>query len=88
MLSDDKFLALVNQAWRDSKVIQSDVVDIVDIATVIKDSGMDSLDFIMVAIIMAETYGVADETAKAFTPTTMAEFRALLEQHKTKDPEA
>lgn len=52
----------------------------------LKDTGLDSLDFIMMGLSLAAIYGVPDNTAKDFDPETAQEFFDLMDQHKHKEP--
>lgn len=50
------------------------------------ETGLDSMDALMISIYYSDIYGVPDEVAKKFAPTTPAEMVALMKQHKTKEP--
>ena len=42
----------------------------------------------MMGIYLATVYGVPDNIAKDFAPTTVGQFFDLMEQHKTQEPPA
>lgn len=52
------------------------------------ETGLDSMDGLMILIHLEDIYGLDDEIAKHFTFTTPAELMALVHQHKTKEPES
>lgn len=54
----------------------------------LKDTGLDSLDFIMMGIYLSTIYGVPEAVSKDFAPTTVGQFFELNEQNKTQDPPA
>ena len=51
-------------------------------------SSLDSLDMLMVGIYMCEIYGISEEVGKQMQPTNIAEMKAFIELHKTKEPES
>ena len=50
------------------------------------DTGMDSLDLLMMGIYLADIYGVDEETAKHAQPKTVQEFFDFMEKYKSKEP--
>lgn len=52
------------------------------------DTGMDSLDLLMMGIYLADIYGVDEETAKHAQPKTVQEFFDFMEKYKSKTPES
>jgi acyl carrier protein len=52
------------------------------------DSSLDSLDMLMLGIYMCEIYGISEEIGKTMQPTNIAEMKAFISEHKTKDPES
>ena len=54
----------------------------------LKDTGLDSLDFIMMGIYLSTIYGVPEAISKDFAPTNVGQFFELNEQHKTQEPPA
>ena len=49
------------------------------------DTGLDSLDLLMMGIYLSDIYGVSEEIAKTMQPTTVQDMFDFMEQHKTKD---
>jgi acyl carrier protein len=52
------------------------------------DTGLDSLDLLMMGIYLGDIYGVAEEVLKTLQPITVQDMFAFMEQHKTKEPPA
>ena len=81
-------IELFNKLARHIRPAFYDYKDITSLDTELKDTGLDSLDFVMMGIYLATVYGVPDEIAKDFAPTTVGQFFDLMEQHKTQEPPA
>jgi acyl carrier protein len=57
------------------------------ILTEIKDTGLDSLDMIMISVYLSELYGVPEEVAKTMTDVvTLADVFTFMNDNKTKTP--
>ncbi len=52
----------------------------------LKETGLDSLDLLMMAIYLSDIYGVPEEIAKTMQPTTVGDMFAFMEEHATKTP--
>lgn len=52
----------------------------------LKNTGLDSLDMIMMGIYLSSIYGVPESVAKDFAPETIGQFFKLMEANKTQDP--
>jgi acyl carrier protein len=50
------------------------------------ETGLDSLDLLMMAIYLSDIYGVPEEIAKTMEPVTVGDMFAFMEQHATKTP--
>jgi hypothetical protein len=81
------FLELFNKVARAVRPAHHDYVDITDMDAPLTETSLDSMDFLMCGIYLAEIYGVPDEIAKEMQPTTVRGFQEFLELHKTKDPQ-
>lgn len=51
----------------------------------LRDTGLDSLDLLMMGIYLSDIYGVSEEIAKTMEPATVQDMFDFMEQHKTKD---
>ena len=59
------------------------------ILTEIKDTGLDSLDMIMLSVYLSELYGVSEEVAKTMTDVvTLKDVLTFMNDNKTKEPPA
>lgn len=57
--------------------------------TKITDTGLDSLDLIMVGVYLSELYGVPEEIAKTMTDVvTLRDMITFMNENKTKEPPA
>ncbi len=52
------------------------------------ETGLDSLDLLMMGIYLSDIYGVSEEVAKEMQPLTVGDMFAYMEIHKTKEPPA
>jgi len=50
------------------------------------ETGLDSLDLLMIGIYLSDIYGVEEEVAKVMQPVTVADMFVFMEVHKTKEP--
>ena len=80
------FLELFNKVARAVRPAHHDYVDITDMNEPIGNSGLDSMDGLMIGIYMAEIYGIPDEIAKEMQPNTVQDYLDFINLHITKDP--
>lgn len=52
----------------------------------LKETGLDSLDLLMIGIYLSDIYGVSEEIAKTMQPTTVNDMFVFMEEHATKTP--
>lgn len=52
----------------------------------LSETGLDSLDLLMMAIYLSDIYGVPEEIAKTMQPTTVGDMFTFMEEHATKTP--
>lgn len=52
----------------------------------LSETGLDSLDLLMMAIYLSDIYGVPEEIAKTMQPLTVNDMFVFMEQHATKTP--
>lgn len=82
------FIDLLNKIARVVRPAHHDFVPFESLDQRFEESSLDSLDMLMVALYMAELYGVDDEICKEFYPETIQEMLDFVNQHKTKEPES
>lgn len=87
-MNNEQKLELFNKLARVVRPAFYDYKDIETLDAKLKDTGLDSLDYIVMGLYLAAIYGVPDNTAKDFNPETVQEFYDLMEQHKRKEPPA
>ena len=75
----NKLVRVVRPAFYDYKEAPSLNVEL-------KNTGLDSLDMVMMGIYLSTIYGVPEHIAKDFAPTTIGQFFELNEIHKTQNP--
>ena len=51
----------------------------------LSETGLDSLDFLMLSIYLSDIYGVSEEALKSMQPSTAQDMFDFMEQHKTKE---
>jgi acyl carrier protein len=52
----------------------------------LSETGLDSLDLLMMSIYLSDIYGVPEEIAKTMQPLTVNDMFVFMEQHATKTP--
>lgn len=80
------FLELFNKVARVVRPSHQDFVDIVDLNEPLQNSGLDSMDGMMIGIYICDIYGIPDEIGKEMTFATIQECLDFVNTHKTKDP--
>lgn len=80
------FLELFNAVAVAVRPAYQDYKPVTDLDTPMKDTGLDSMDALMMGIFFCEIYGISEEVGKEMQPTTPREFQEFLETHKTKTP--
>jgi acyl carrier protein len=54
----------------------------------LNETGLDSLDLLMMGIYLGDIYGIEEEVLKTIQPITVGDMLNFMEQHKTKEPPA
>jgi hypothetical protein len=80
------FLELFNAVARKVRPAYQDYKDVTDLDILFSETGLDSMDGLMMGIFMCDIYGIDDETGKTMLPKTPREMMEFLEKHKTKTP--
>jgi acyl carrier protein len=52
----------------------------------LSETGLDSLDMLMVGIYLGDIYGVSEDDLKTLQPVTVRDLFEFMCQHKTKEP--
>jgi acyl carrier protein len=82
------FIELLNKVARVARPAHHEFVPIQSMDERFEHGSLDSLDMLMVAMYMAEIYGIDDEVAKDLQPETVQQMLDVINEHKTKDPES
>lgn len=79
-------IELFNRLARLARPGHTEFVPLTDLDISWAETGLDSMDSLMMSIFYSDIYGVSEEVAKGFTPETPARMVALMKEHKTQDP--
>jgi acyl carrier protein len=80
------FLELFNKVARVVRPAHQGYVDITDMNQNLQESGLDSMDGLMMGIYFADIYAIPEEIAKEMHFTTVQECYDFIQKHKTKEP--
>jgi acyl carrier protein len=81
------FLDLFNEVAKLAKpAVATTMLPVVDEQSSFKDSGIDSLDLLLITVYLCEIYGIPEEIGKELKPANVAEVRAFMEKHATRQP--
>jgi hypothetical protein len=80
------FLELFNAVAVAVRPSYQDYTPVTDLDMPMTQTGLDSMDSLMMGIFFCDIYGIPEEIGKAMKPTTPRGFQEFLEQHKTKTP--
>lgn len=89
-MTDHDLLEILNAAVKLARPIGAQDIHIESLDTPIKETGLDSLDILMVGVYISDVYGVSEENMKlmAFQEgATIRDFMNFMIEHKTKDPQ-
>jgi acyl carrier protein len=90
-MNDQELLNLMNKIIKEAKPINGDEIVLTSLDTPIRDTGLDSLDCIMINIYLGEMFGVSSETISELQLGPESKMRDMLDfmlKHKTKEPES
>jgi acyl carrier protein len=86
MNEQDK-IALMNHIITLARPVSSEELKINSLDTVIIDTGLDSLDYLMVTIYLSDVYGITEEDIKlAPQPVLIRDLFNFMEEKATKHP--
>jgi hypothetical protein len=90
-MTDQELLELMNNIIKAAKPIDGDEIVLTSLDIPIRDTGLDSLDCIMVNIYLGEMFGVSSETISEMQLGPESKMRDMVDfmlEHKTKEPES
>lgn len=79
-------IELFNSLARKARPAHCDYTPIETLDIPWPETGLDSMDALMMVIFLSDIYGLPEAAAREFKFTTPAELFDLVEQHKTKEP--
>lgn len=79
-------LELFNAVARVAKPLHLTFEALKSLETKFKDAGIDSLDTLLITVYFCTLYGIGEEKAKNFLPSSPQEIFDFLEKHKTREP--
>lgn len=96
-MTDQDKIDLMNHIIQLARPVSSEELKIDTLDIDMKDTGLDSLDFLMVGVYLGDVYGVSEEDLKNLQPKPLAEGEEpkpftvrdvinYMEQHATKQP--
>ena len=85
-MTEKELLELLKGVIALATPLNSNEVNITSLDTAIVDTGLDSLDMLMVGIYLSDVYGVPEEIAKTMQPVTVRGLFDFMQQHQTKEP--
>lgn len=88
-MTDQELLELMNGIVKLARPVSSEELKLTSLDVLLKDTGLDSLDFLMAGVYLSDVYGVSEEIVKQMEMTpesTVRDFILYMQQHKTKEP--
>ena len=88
-MTDAELIDLMNGIVKLARPVSSEDLKLDSLDVLIKDTGLDSLDFLMVGVYLSDVYGVSEEVVKEMKMTpesTVRDFIKYMQDNKTKEP--
>ena len=96
-MNESQKIELMNHIIALARPVSSEELKITTLDTEMKDTGLDSLDFLMVGIYLGDVYGLTEEDLKGMQPKppaegeepksfTIRDIFKYVEEHATKKP--
>jgi len=80
------YLKLFNEIIKVATPLNSNKAEATSLEQALADTGLDSLDLLMVGIYLAEIFGVTEEQAKQVKANTVGEMINYMHFYRTKEP--
>jgi acyl carrier protein len=80
------YLKLFNEIIKVATPLNSNKAEATSLEHPLADTGLDSLDLLMVGIYLAEIFGVPEEQAKQVKANTVGEMISYMHFYRTKEP--
>jgi acyl carrier protein len=96
-MNDQQKIELMNHIITLARPVSAEELKLATLDIEMKDTGLDSLDFLMVGVYLSDVYGVSEEDLKALQPKppvegeepksfTVRDMFKYMEDHATKKP--
>lgn len=96
-MNEQQKIDLMNHVIKLARPVSADELKVTTLDTEMKDTGLDSLDFLMVGVYLGDVYGVSEEDLKGLQPKppaegeepksfTLRDIFKYMEDHATKKP--
>jgi acyl carrier protein len=96
-MNEQNKIELINHVIKLARPVSADELKVTSLDTEMKDTGLDSLDFLMVGVYLSDVYGVSEEDLKGLQPKppvegeepkpfTLRDMFNYMEKHATKQP--
>lgn len=80
------YLKLFNGVIKVATPLNSNKAEATSLDQLLADTGLDSLDLLMVAVYLSEIFGVNEEQAKQVQAKTVGEMISYMHFYRTKEP--
>ncbi len=80
------YLSLLNGLGRHVKPQSNAFREAASLDAPLADSGLDSLDTVLMAVYVCEIFGIAEETGKSLAPRTFGDVAKFAQAHHTRMP--
>lgn len=87
-MTDKDYIDLLNGIIEIARPVSADELKLSTLDIALKDTGLDSLDYLMVGVYLSEIFGVSEEDMKQMQATTVREMLDYMLSKKTKEPES
>jgi acyl carrier protein len=85
-MTEQELIVLINEIVLLATPLNSNMVEIQSLDENLADTGLDSLDMLMVGVYLSDVYGVSEDDLKTLQPITVRDLFEFMCQHKTKEP--
>jgi acyl carrier protein len=87
-MTDKDYIELLNGIIQIARPVSAEELKLTSLDVELKDTGLDSLDFLMVGVYLSEIFGVSEEDMKEMKETTVRGMLDYMLAKKTKEPES
>lgn len=87
-MTEKDYIELLNEIIKVARPVSADELKLTTLDIDLKDTGLDSLDFLMVGVYLSEIFGVSEEDMKLMQATTVRQMLDYMISKKTKEPES